>query len=42
MDTSNLLAKVYELLTVYGMKVLAAIVIFRIYNQEKGSTYNSS
>jgi len=28
MDTSNLLAKVYELLTVYGMKVLAAIVIF--------------
>ena len=28
MDTSNLLAKVYELLTVYGIKVLAAIVIF--------------
>ncbi len=28
MDTSNLLAKVYELLTVYGMKVVAAIVIF--------------
>jgi small conductance mechanosensitive channel len=28
MDTSNLLTKVYELLTVYGIKVLAAIVIF--------------
>jgi small conductance mechanosensitive channel len=28
MDLSNLLAKVYELMTVYGMKVLAAIVIF--------------
>ena len=28
MDMSNLLAKVYELLTVFGMKVLAAIVIF--------------
>jgi small conductance mechanosensitive channel len=28
MDTSNLLAKVYELLAVYGIKVLAAIVIF--------------
>jgi small conductance mechanosensitive channel len=28
MDTSSLLAKVYELLTVYGMKVVAAIVIF--------------
>lgn len=28
MDTSNLLAKVYELLTVYGIKVLAAIAIF--------------
>ena len=30
MDISNLLAKVYELLTVYGMKVVAAIVIFII------------
>ncbi len=28
MDISNLLAKVYELLTVYGLKVVAAIVIF--------------
>jgi len=28
MDFSNLLAKVYELLTVYGMRVIAAIVIF--------------
>jgi small conductance mechanosensitive channel len=28
MDLSNLLSKVYELMTVYGMKVLAAIVIF--------------
>ena len=28
MDMSNLLAKVYELLTVYGMRVIAAIVIF--------------
>ena len=28
MDFSNLLPKVYELLTVYGMKVVAAIVIF--------------
>lgn len=28
MDTSNLLAKVYEFLTIYGIKVLAAIVIF--------------
>jgi small conductance mechanosensitive channel len=28
MDFSNLLAKVYELLTVYGMRVVAAIVIF--------------
>jgi small conductance mechanosensitive channel len=28
MDYSNLLAKVYELLTVYGMKVVAAIAIF--------------
>ena len=28
MDLSNLSAKVYELLTVYGIKVLAAIVIF--------------
>lgn len=28
MDLSNLLAKVYELLTVYGMRVVAAIVIF--------------
>ena len=28
MDFSNLLAKVYELLMVYGMKVVAAIVIF--------------
>jgi small conductance mechanosensitive channel len=28
MDLSNLLAKVYELLTVYGLRVLAAIVIF--------------
>ena len=27
MDFSNLLAKVYELLTVYGMRVIAAIVI---------------
>jgi small conductance mechanosensitive channel len=27
MDLSNLLAKVYELLTVYGMRVVAAIVI---------------
>ena len=30
MDFSNLLAKVYELLTVYGMKVIAAIVILII------------
>ncbi len=28
MDVSNLLAKVYELLTVYGLKVVAAIIIF--------------
>ena len=28
MDTSNILAKVYELLTVYGIKVVAAIAIF--------------
>jgi small conductance mechanosensitive channel len=28
MDVNSLLAKVYELLTVYGMKVLGAIVIF--------------
>ena len=28
MDLSNLLAKIYELLTVYGLKVVAAIVIF--------------
>ena len=28
MDLSNLAAKVYELLTVYGMKVIAAIIIF--------------
>jgi len=28
MDFSNLLAKVYELLTVYGIRVVAAIVIF--------------
>jgi len=28
MDVSNLLAKVYELLTVYGLRVVAAIVIF--------------
>jgi len=28
MDFSNLLAKVYELLTIYGMRVVAAIVIF--------------
>ncbi len=28
MDFSNLLAKVYELLTVYGMRVIAAVVIF--------------
>ena len=30
MEISNLLAKIYELLTVYGMKVVAAIVIFII------------
>ena len=30
MDFSNLLPKIYELLTVYGMKVIAAIVIFVI------------
>ena len=30
MDASSLLAKVYELLTVYGIKVIAAIVIFVI------------
>lgn len=28
MDISNLFAKVYELLTIYGLKVVAAIVIF--------------
>ena len=28
MDLSNLLAKIYELLTVYGLRVVAAIVIF--------------
>jgi small conductance mechanosensitive channel len=28
MDFSNLLGKVYELLTIYGMKVVAAIIIF--------------
>jgi small conductance mechanosensitive channel len=28
MDLSNLLAKVYELLTIYGLKVVAAIMIF--------------
>ena len=28
MDISNLFAKVYELLTIYGLKVIAAIVIF--------------
>ena len=28
MDFSNILARVYELLTVYGMRVVAAIVIF--------------
>ena len=28
MDLSNLLTKVYELLTIYGMKVVAAVVIF--------------
>jgi len=28
MDASSLMAKVYELLTVYGIKVIAAIVIF--------------
>ena len=28
MDFSGLIAKVYELLTVYGLKIVAAIVIF--------------
>ena len=28
MDTSSLLAKVYELLTLYGLKIIAALVIF--------------
>ena len=28
MDFSNLIAKIYELLTVYGLKVIAALVIF--------------
>ena len=30
MDASSLMAKVYELLTVYGIKVVAAIAIFII------------
>ena len=30
MDTSNLLGKVYELLAFYGLKVIAAILIFVI------------